>query len=127
MTAEKNDRFWIFILGGLMIVSILSMLLLNKSPVTQACIYQDGRLIKTLQLNEIDEYSTFTVSCDRGKNVIAVEKGSIYIIEADCPDNYCVRQGRIGSGLRPLVCLPHKLVIQLENAPSGSQLDAIVG
>lgn len=36
--------------------------------------------------------------------------------EANCPDGYCEEQGKISEHTQTIVCLPHKLVVEvLEN------------
>ena len=50
---------------------------------------------------------------ERGSNTIQVEPGRIRVLEADCPDQVCVRQGWISDEVTPIVCLPHRLVIQV--------------
>jgi hypothetical protein len=102
------------------------MLLLNKSTGNHANIYQNGELIEILDLSEINGFYTFTIENEIGMNKIEVENGSIRVSESDCRDASCVRQGWISSGARPIVCLPHRLVIQLENA-TAPDVDAVVG
>ena len=75
----------------------------------KAEIYQNGELIKTVELSENAE---FTVTCAEGFNVITVKDGKICVSSADCPDKICVKQGKI-SGAVPIVCLPHRLEIRV--------------
>ena len=35
------------------------------------------------------------------------------MLEADCPDQVCVRQGWVQDRTVPIVCLPHRLVIEI--------------
>ena len=42
-----------------------------------------------------------------------VEKGQISMLEADCPDKVCVKQGAISDGARPIICLPNNVLIKL--------------
>ena len=60
-----------------------------------------------------------------GSNTILVEQGRIRVIEANCPDQVCVDQGWISNGTVPIVCLPHKLMIQIVGG--GEALDAATG
>ena len=79
-----------------------------------ADIYQNGILIKSINLNDISETGTFTVQGDNGcVNEIEVRPGSIAIISADCPDKLCVHQGFISDSRLPITCLPNRLVIRL--------------
>ena len=79
-----------------------------------ADIYQDGNLIESISLSDVEEPYTFTVTGDLGcMNEIEVRPGSIGIITASCPDKICVNQGFIDSSLLPITCLPNHLVIQI--------------
>ncbi len=79
-----------------------------------AYIYQDGELIKTIDLDAVVTPYEFTVKSELGSNTVRVEHRSISIIEADCPDHLCIKQGSIEDSAVPIVCLPHRLVIQIE-------------
>ena len=83
-------------------------------------------LTETVKLTAVTEPYTISIETGGGTNVIAVEQGRIRILQASCPDGTCVQQGWISGGRTPIVCLPHRLVIQLEgNGDAG--IDAIVG
>lgn len=79
-----------------------------------ADIYQDGVLLTSITLDQVQMSYTFTVTgTDGGENRVEVRPGSIGIVSADCPDRLCVRQGFLDAPGIPIVCLPHRLVIQL--------------
>ena len=66
---------------------------------------------------------------DGSLNVIRVEDGAGLMEEANCRDGLCIRQGRMRNGAKTIVCLPHKVVVQLKgDAPAGdnSDLDVII-
>lgn len=86
-----------------------------------ANIYQNGKLIQSISLDEVSEVYTFTVTgTDNCTNEIEVRPGCIGIISADCPDKLCVHMGFIDSSQLPVTCLPNHLVIQItEEAPAG--------
>ena len=122
----RSNKFWISVLGGVLLISAVAVVLLRQGPVNRAKIYLDGELIKTVDLSAVAEPYTFTVECEAGINIISVGNGKIRVIDADCPDGSCIRQGWISGGSTPIVCLPHKLVIELENA-TPPDVDAIAG
>lgn len=62
---------------------------------------------------------------DEGTNVIQIRDGKANIIEADCPDQLCVYQKAISKVGEMIVCLPNKIVIEVEGTEK-SELDAIV-
>ena len=76
-----------------------------------AKIVSDGKVIKTIDLSDIDEVYEFEVRNESGYNKVRAEKGRIAVIEADCPDKVCVNRGYMESGGLPIVCLPHKLTV----------------
>ena len=113
-------------LGGIILLSAATAFWLQQAPVNNARIYQDGVLIKHLDLSAVVELYSFPVERGTGFNVIAVERGRIRVLEANCPDGSCVRQGWVSGGSIPIVCLPHRLVIRLEGGVP-LDVDAVVG
>ena len=47
-------------------------------------------------------------------NCIRIQDGKAYMEEANCPDGYCEEQGKINNRTQAIVCLPHKLVVEIE-------------
>lgn len=71
----------------------------------------DGQLYGTYALNENREIS---IELDgKTANVVVIENGAAYMREADCPDGLCMRQGAISRDKQTIVCLPHKLVVEV--------------
>ena len=104
-----KSKHWIILMALLVIVCLaLSLPLLRTgTPATRAEVkYGDTRMI--VDLSEDREFTLPGVS--GGYNTITVRGGKIAVTEADCPDQYCVRQGFCNSGVQ-IVCLPHGLVI----------------
>ncbi len=86
----------------------------------------DGELVEEIDLTTVEKPFSFPVnSRSGGYNTVLVEPGRISVSEADCPDQICVRQGRISDGTVPIVCLPHKLMIEIVGG--GEALDAAAG
>lgn len=90
-----------------------------------ARITRDGVLLEEIELNKVDQPYTLTFEDGSGRNVITVEQGRIRVSEADCPDRVCVDQGWISDGTVPIVCLPHRLMIQIKGG--GGELDGGAG
>lgn len=89
-----------------------------------AYIYQNGNLIKTIDLSSVTEEYTLSITAeDGGINHILVQPGAISVVHADCPDLVCVHQGAIRNNLLPITCLPHKLVIELK--PRHTTIDTV--
>ena len=79
------------------------------------------RLPKTENGNSLAENQTVKIQTGHGTNVLVIENGSAHMEEADCPDGYCKRQGTISRVNETIVCLPHKLVAEVES--DGSTTD----
>ena len=75
---------------------------------------RDGREYRRVDLGAVTEPYEFTVETEWGWNTVRVEPGAICVTDADCPGHDCVQQGAISNGMIPIVCLPHRLVIQIE-------------
>ncbi len=86
----------------------------------------DGALVEEIDLTSVEAPYAFTVEAGSGgHNTVLVEPGRISVSEADCPDQICVRQGAVSDGAVPIVCLPHKLMIEIVGG--GDTLDAAAG
>ncbi len=105
--------------------SLLGIILVkNSGGGNTACIYSDGKLIKTVDLHSAEEQSFTVNSADGGYNIITVKDGSISVTDADCPDRICVMTAPISDGIQPIVCMPHKLVIRIETKRGEYSLDS---
>jgi len=121
----KSDRFWLLILGAAVIVSAIIALFFLQEPASYAHMYKHGVLTETVSLNAVTEPYTITFEDSLGTNVIEVERGRVRMLQADCPDITCVRQGWVSGAATPIVCLPHRLVITFEGG--SPDIDAVVG
>ena len=122
----KTNRFWLAVLGFVVIVSAIAMLAPKRASASRANIYQDGELVESLDLSSITEPRTLTVRSSLGSNAILAESGRVCVSDANCPDRLCVRRGWLSDSTLPIVCLPHRLVIRLETRDA-PKVDAIVG
>ncbi len=117
-----KNKHWILLLALVLAGCLFASLLLlpGNRPATHATILCGGKTYKTLDLRQDQE---FTIPCAGGYNTVTVKDGRIAVTEADCPDQYCVRQGFCNSGVE-IVCLPHNLVIRFVG---DSGIDGAVG
>ncbi len=56
--------------------------------------------------------TVFDVRCHGHVNTVEIRDHRIRVKSADCPDQTCVEMGWLKSAAMPVVCLPHKLVIE---------------
>ena len=58
-------------------------------------------------------------------NTVVIEDETIAITDADCPDHLCVSMGKASRPGDTLVCLPHKLVIEVKSSGDAPAPDII--
>ncbi len=116
MKQQRFDQFgWkdAVFLGGLLLVGILltvGIYLFSKTG-ESVRITIDGTVYGTYSLNEDRE---IPVERDGSViNVVRIEDGSVRMEQATCPDALCIRQGAISRERQTIVCLPHKLVVEV--------------
>lgn len=119
-TEKKTAKILALLICLILLGSILTLVFIyfNRNTSTNASliadIYQNGTLLESIPLNDVEKSYTLTVTGNDGcTNIIEVRNGSIGIISADCPDKLCVKQGFIDSSLLPITCLPNRVVIQI--------------
>ena len=88
-----------------------SVFVLSSSPKSLVRISQDGKTLYTIDLSTA-ENSEFNIEYNGGVNTIEIKDGKIRVRDADCPDKTCVKTDWLSSSAMPIVCLPHKLVIE---------------
>lgn len=116
------------IIAAILSTSLAAVLLsqLNMAESKYANVYQDGELIRTIDLTLTGEAYTFTVEGEDGReNVIEVRNGEIGIISASCPDHICVNTGFISSKAIPITCLPNRLVIEITDMADKQTFDGV--
>lgn len=118
---KKKD----FLLGGGILAVALVLFLVMKVTGSEAGnriqVTVDGAVYGTYSLTE---NQVIEVKEGDFYNRIRIEDGKAYMEEANCPDGYCERQGRISGGAQTIVCLPHKLVVEVVETDSTSQKDS---
>ena len=61
-----------------------------------------------------------TVASSAGTNVVEVQSGKVRVSEADCPN-----QDWISNAGQQIVCLPHKLVVNITDEDAASAYDVV--
>lgn len=54
------------------------------------------------------------VKTDAGFNTVVVRDGVCLVTAADCRDEICISRGAISKVGESIVCLPHKLIVEIE-------------
>lgn len=111
MKKLRNDC--ILILGILLIAGVLFGVqhIVREGDPAIVQIYQDGMLIGEYDLLEMQTIPVFYG--EDGYNLIQIADGQVYVTDADCPDQLCRKQRSVSRNGESIICLPHKLVIQI--------------
>lgn len=59
-----------------------------------------------------------------GSNRIVIQDGYVYMADADCPDKLCEHMGKISKTGENIVCMPHRVVVEIIG--DRSELDSVV-
>lgn len=126
---QRSNRFWLCLLGAVMVLSAAAALWIftRTAAGTTAVVTLDGQEVCRVDLATLTEGYTVSYTGEGGvTNVVEFAPGKVRVREANCPDQVCVRQGWIETGVAPIVCLPNRLTIEITDGQP-EELDGIVG
>ena len=63
---------------------------------------------------DLSQDQTYTIQTEKGYNILQIQNQTATITEADCPDQICVQQKAIHHIGEMIVCLPHKVVVEMK-------------
>ena len=70
----------------------------------------DGVIVETLPMDRDVER---TIRSAGGINIVQIKDRQVSVTEADCPDKICVKHSAISKVGETIVCLPHRLVVEI--------------
>lgn len=107
---KKNDK--LLIIGILIVAAAAALFYAFRGDGKEVAVYRDSEEIYRFSLNDSEKIMLEDKAGQ--KNELVIEDGKAYLTYADCPDKICVKQGKISAKGETIVCLPHKLVIEIE-------------
>ena len=119
----RND---LLLIGALLLLAGAAALAMARTGGAGAYVQvtADGETIGRYPLGED---RTVTIGTDR-YNILEIRAGGAAVVEANCHDFTCVRTGRISQAGERIVCLPHRLVVEVVGGQSGpGGIDAAAG
>ena len=119
----KND---IILAVIVIVVAATGLLLLNifKTEGSFAVIKIDGKETERYPLSVNTEVVIETG--DNGRNTLVIEDNKAFMKDANCPDKICEGHSKISYKGETIVCLPHKVVIEIVADENTDELDAVV-
>lgn len=115
---KKKDM----VLGiGIVVIALIMLLIMQMTRTEEGNRIQitlDGKVYGTYSLGK---NRVIEVKDGSFYNKIRIEDGKAYMEEANCPDGYCEEQGKISRHTQTIVCLPHKLVVEVLEADNDTK------
>ncbi len=120
---KKND---IIMIGVVIVLALAAFAGINfygewKTKDACAVVTIDGREYGKYPLSE--DISVRIPVQDGGYNLLMIEDGAASVEEASCPDKICVRHKPVDKKGETLVCLPNKVVVEIQNGEE-AEVDA---
>lgn len=122
----------VVIISLLIVVSFVPLVIFNKylknidsETGNIAVISIDGVIVKEIELLPTTEYQLFTLYPSENQyNIIEVDGIKIRNKEDNSPDQIAVKTGWISKIGETSICLPHKLIIEIQPNKGGIQNDS---
>jgi len=123
---KKMDFIIIVCLLAVALISIFALEKYRDMPVDSRLveIKVDGSLYQSFEWTE-GLVKEILIDTEFGINKIVVDKDGLYMEYANCPDQVCVNDGIIDDPGEILVCLPHRLVVEIKGKRDGDGVDGL--
>lgn len=77
------------------------------------------KVVISVEQQVIGEYSlgfdiTEEIKTKHGSNTLVISNGECFVVAADCRDGICINRGKISKIGESIVCLPHKLIVEIK-------------
>ena len=123
--SPKSTKFWLLIIGAVLVVAVAGLLVIQalREEGAQVVITWNGEVDGTYSLKED---RTFIFEGENGGyNVVTIEDSFVFMEEANCPDQICVKHKPLNQTADPIVCLPNSLVVEVITNETENQLDGV--
>ena len=112
----KNRKYDIYLLAVLLII-VAGFLLCPQSKSNMIKITLNKEVYGYYDLNKNQ-----TIHINK-ENTLKIENHKIRMISATCPDCLCIKQGAINKKGQSIICLPHKLIVEVVSGNEKEQDD----
>lgn len=116
---KKKDWILILIIICAACLTVFVHIFIGGKGVNRVVVKIEGVIQGTYSLSEEGEYEI-----GGGKNILLIRNGKASMLEADCPDQLCVHQKPISLNQESIICLPNKVVAEVESGTS-REFDAV--
>lgn len=119
-----NKYDWLMI--GIVFIISVAVIFIKSLPYSNAAkkahVYYENKEVLTVPLT-VPQNETYEVDGYNGKVKIEVVNGQIRVIQENSPLHLCSKQGFISEAYESIICLPNKIVINIE---AEDKLDTII-
>jgi hypothetical protein len=117
---RRNDAL---LLAGLLLAGVVLFVFIASARAggAQVDVRVDGRVVASYPLHEDGEVELGY----NGHNLLKIEDGRASVTDADCPDRLCVKQRAISKEGETIICLPHRLVVEISGGEA-SDIDGVL-
>ena len=114
---KKKD---IILIAAVLAISLISLaaIKMTQKDGKEVIVTVDG---KEVYKTSIKKDQIYQIPEENGTNVMQIKDGKVTMIEATCPDHYCMKQKAVDEHGGSIICLPNKVVIEGENTAEDSE------
>lgn len=107
---KKKEMLFFAIL--FIVAGVFCLVALQKNRDAQTVFISIDGIVQ--QQFELSDDQTYTIQTPQGYNTLQIQNHKAKVIEADCPDQICVQQKSVSHTGEMIVCLPHKVVVEIK-------------
>lgn len=123
---KKKKRNSLILIGALLGIALavgLGLYFLRGEGDT-VTVQVDGKVVGVYPLSQ-DRVEDIRTGKD-GLNRLVIKNGKAYVEEANCPDGICAGHSPIHRDGESIICLPHRVVVEISAEGDADQPDIIV-
>ncbi len=129
---KRGDKILMLLLGGM--GTLFGGALLWKhiplpslpSQALYALVKQEGEQTQRIDLTKVKTPYTLRLEDEeKHYNVLLLEPGRIRFMEADCPRGLCIASEWLSRPGEMALCLPHRVLVQIEGVLEEASVDAV--
>ena len=117
---KKKDMILIAAVLAISLISFAAIKMTQKDG-KEVIVTVDG---KEVYKTSIKKDQIYQIPEENGTNVMQIKDGKVTMIEATCPDHYCMKQKAVDEHGGSIICLPNKVVIEGENTAEDSDSES---
>ncbi len=106
---NKYDLLLLLLIITVSVITVMTVKATRKEGY-RVRITCDGEILQTMPIDKNTEY---IFNSENGTNTVIIKDGCAYVVNADCPDKVCEEYEPIDDAGEVIICLPHKLVVEV--------------